>query len=390
MASDLKNELRAINIIISHQLALGVMPFDKKFAEFIYHGLKQIDAISFCRICLFFAREPVGDTVFNHDEDCHCSFLHKGELPQNRDCKYYNLTGYLVIPVQSVNDHYGYIIINKTDDLSKGIVSAIRNFANTITISVENHIQKEELRKQNQALKQAKERAEESDRLKTAFLENMSHEIRTPMNAIQGFSQILQTPGLSHKEMIEYAEIITQNSNHLLTIFTDILTLSALDAKTEKVTPVPCSFEQLMDELLTTFRPEALEKQLLFNTKKRNGNVPEEVFLDWEKTKKVLEILIDNSLKFTPKGFIMCGCERKGDDLEFFVKDSGIGIDPENYGIIFERFWQLDSGLSRNHEGNGLGLSIAKGYVELMGGKIWLESQPGKGSTFYFTVPISV
>jgi len=242
----------------------------------------------------------------------------------------------------------------------------------------------------------AKEKAEESDHLKSAFLQNISHEIRTPMNAIVGFSGMLDKEGISLEKRNNFISIIKNSSNQLLSIVTDILTISSLDSKQERTTIGKVSVNQTLLNLFTIFKPQASEKGISIFLKNELED-SESVFLtDSTKLNQVIANLLNNALKFTEKGFIEFGyklidksIENESDlpVLKFYVKDTGIGINEEIHEKIFERFRQGELTISRKYGGTGLGLSISKGYIELLGGKIWVESVMGEGSIFYFTLP---
>jgi signal transduction histidine kinase len=239
----------------------------------------------------------------------------------------------------------------------------------------------------NQELKNAKEKAEESDHLKTAFLQNLSHEIRTPLNAISGFSSIINKPELSEEKRKKFISIIQNSSKQLISVVTDILTISSLETQQEKLNIGEISINNIIIDLHTIFTQQAQNKNISLYTKKQLTDKQSEIFTDKTKLTQILSNLLSNALKFTHEGFIEFGYNLKDYELEFYVKDSGIGIKPELYKKIFERFRQADKSIQLNYGGTGLGLSISKGFVELLGGKIWVESELEKGSTFYFTIP---
>jgi len=242
-----------------------------------------------------------------------------------------------------------------------------------------------------QKLKVAKEKAEESNRMKTAFLQNMSHEIRTPMNAINGFSQMLVNPELSANKRNKFVNIILNSSKQLLSIVTDILTISSLETKQENVMYEKVCLNDIIDDLQTIYSDEAQTKKIFIYTKNGLNDQNATIYTDKTKVTQVLTNLINNALKFTQEGFIEVGYDliKKAESKEilFFVKDSGIGIEPKLQEKIFERFQQTDTKIDIKHGGTGLGLSISKGFVELLGGTIWVRSKPGEGATFYFTIP---
>ncbi len=233
----------------------------------------------------------------------------------------------------------------------------------------------------------AKEKAEESDRLKTAFLHNVSHEIRTPMNAIMGFSTLLNDPELTGSDRIQFTDIIRQSGNQLLSIINDIVDLASIESGQMKVNLRSININRAMKSLCEQFsyKERAQKVKLALKTPLKSNNA--EIMTDGTKLVQILSNLINNALKFTPEGRIDIGYILQDGFLEFSVKDTGIGIPPEFHYKVFERFYQVDNTVSRQYQGTGLGLSICKAYAELLGGKIWLESSPGSGTTFSFTIP---
>ena len=244
----------------------------------------------------------------------------------------------------------------------------------------------------------AKQKAEESDRLKTSFLQNMSHEIRTPLNAISGFSGILSNPDLPREKIDNFLKIIQNSSSQLLSIVSDILTISSLETNQEKISKDKVNLNQMMEDLILIFGEQAKAKKVSLKISSGRINLESEIYTDKTKLNQVLTNLIGNALKFTRYGSVEFGYSlefeyikseggQKTGELLFFVKDSGIGIKAELQDKIFERFRQANESISATYGGTGLGLSISKGFVELLGGTIWVNSEPGKGSTFYFTIP---
>jgi len=233
----------------------------------------------------------------------------------------------------------------------------------------------------------AKEKAEESNRLKNAFLQNISHEIRTPMNAICGFTSLMMEPDLSLEQKENYSSIVRSNCDQLLTIITDVLTISSVETKQMKVNIQEVNLNQLLEELTHVFSPTATSLSLDFlNT----TSIPEEqafILTDRTKLTQILSNLLTNALKFTKEGSIELHCHREKENLFFFVKDTGIGFNPESRETIFERFRQANEDINKKYGGTGLGLAISKAFVELLGGQIGVETEPGKGSVFHFTLP---
>ena len=243
----------------------------------------------------------------------------------------------------------------------------------------------------------AKEKAEESDRLKSAFLSNMSHEIRTPMNGILGFTELLREPLLTGEQQQEYIDIISKSGTRMLNIINDIVSISKIESGQMEITMSDTDINELTEYVFNFFKPEAKQKNLQISLKNSLPDQKAYIKTDSEKVSTVLINLVNNAIKFTPAGYIEFGYEKKANWLEFFVKDTGIGVTPEQKELIFERFRQGSELLTRNYEGAGLGLSISKAYVELLGGKIWVDNETdnsnsssigqGKGSIFYFTIP---
>lgn len=233
----------------------------------------------------------------------------------------------------------------------------------------------------------AKEKAEESDRLKTAFLNNISHEIRTPLNAITGFSALLTLPDNTLESQTTYIESILKGSDTLLSIICDIIDISSIEAKATNIQISKINLNSRIDKLFKQFLPEASEKGITLSYKTALSSEKAEIMTDRAKLVRVLSNLISNAIKFTLKGQVIFGYEPRDSFIEFFVSDTGIGIPLEFHSKIFENFYQVDKSLDRQFEGTGLGLPICKAFVEQLGGKIWLQSEPGSGSTFYFTLP---
>jgi len=233
----------------------------------------------------------------------------------------------------------------------------------------------------------AKEKAEESDRLKTAFLHNISHEVRTPMNAIIGFSGFLSDPSHTHEKQLYFIDIITQSCYQLLSVITDIISIATIEAGQASIAENQVDLNSAMNQIYELFLPKSQAKGLTLISKNLLSNDKHLVITDETKLLQILTKLVDNSIKFTKEGSVNFGFEVNDKELEFFVEDTGIGIPREMHQKIFERFCQVESTAAREFGGSGLGLSISKAYVELLGGRVWLKSELGKGSTFYFTFP---
>ncbi len=247
-------------------------------------------------------------------------------------------------------------------------------------------------RKQNEAeLIKAKDKAEESDRLKSAFLANMSHEIRTPMNGILGFAYLLKDPNLDGEEQQECIEMIEKSGKRMLNIINDIIDISKIEAGLMKLYIKESNINEQIDYIYTFFKPEAEAKNIKLLLKKSLTDRNAIIQTDKEKVYAIFTNLVKNAIKFTKNGSIEIGYNLKFNNeqwvLELYVKDTGIGIPKDRQEAIFERFIQADISNKMAHQGAGLGLSISKAYIEMLGGKIWLISEEGVGSTFYFTLP---
>jgi len=242
----------------------------------------------------------------------------------------------------------------------------------------------------------AKEHAEESDRLKSAFLANMSHEIRTPMNGILGFTDLLQDPDLSSEEKRSYIGLVHKSGQRMLNTVNDIIEISKIEAGMVFLNKEKTNVNQKVSELVQFFIPEAAEKGLTLTFEKMLPEADSTILTDAQKLYSILNNLIKNAIKFTDKGSIDVGYHvvekihefsLQQRQIQFYVKDTGIGIPADRKEAIFDRFVQADIGDRRAFQGSGLGLSISKANVEMLGGTIWVESEEHKGSTFYFTLP---
>lgn len=244
-----------------------------------------------------------------------------------------------------------------------------------------------ERRRYIEALKEAKERAEESDRLKSAFLANMSHEIRTPLNGIVGFSQILMKTGYTDKQKQFFTRTIVDNSHRLLQVINDILDLSMLESQEVQLQPGMVVVNEMIAAHYDKFQSKLNAKNLAFTTEMPLSDAKSTIITDKYRLNQVLTILLDNAFKFTSEGAVTVGYELQGGRMRFFVKDTGVGIAKAYQQKIFERFTQEEMELARQYGGTGLGLAIAQKLVELLGGSITVESEKGEGAAFYFALP---
>ncbi len=269
-------------------------------------------------------------------------------------------------------------------------ISAVTNRDGEIThfVAIKDDISR---RKQMEdALLRAKEKAEESDKLKSAFLANMSHEIRTPMNAIVGLSGLLVDPETALADRVMFSKLIRENSNVLLQLIDDIVDISKIEAGQISMRPEACNLTALMNEIYESFMPQVRERKDEIEFVIKTDKEQQELYTvtDQHRLRQIITNLLSNALKFTEKGRVEFGCNlREGGSVLFYVKDTGPGIPADKLNIIFDRFSQLDTSTQKQQRGAGLGLSISKSLAELLGGSIWAESEEGKGSCFYLSVP---
>ena len=248
-----------------------------------------------------------------------------------------------------------------------------------------------QLKQESLDLLKAKQKAEESDQLKTAFLTNMSHEIRTPMNGILGFSTLLSEPGLNGKDQQEYIAMIQKSGARMLNIINEIIDISRIESGQMDVQLSRTNINEKIKHVFELLNPEAEIKNISLSFENGLSFYNAYIKTDGDKLYAILTNLVKNAIKYTNKGSITFGYSLvetiHGSSLQFFVKDTGIGIPPHRQEAIFDRFVQSDIADLEARQGAGLGLSITKYYVEMLGGMIWLESEHQKGSTFYFTLP---
>jgi len=239
---------------------------------------------------------------------------------------------------------------------------------------------------------ESKEKAEESDKLKTAFLANMSHEIRTPMNGILGFTELLLEPDLSSEEKEEFIKIVHLSGQRMLNTVNNIVEISKIEAGLVQLNLTRTDVNGRMEELIRFFQPEAERKGIKLHLEMLLPPMDKNMITDQSKLDSILTNLIKNAIKYTKEGEIRVGCQAMANQLEFYVKDTGIGIPKERQQAVFERFIQADIFDKEARQGSGLGLAISKAYVEMLGGEIRVESNPdaipgGQGSSFFFTLP---
>ncbi|MFO7863159.1 MAG: response regulator, partial [Salinivirgaceae bacterium] len=273
----------------------------------------------------------------------------------------------------------------------KDEISVVYNAFNNMLEQIEKRDEARDLVEQN--LQEAKERAEQADYLKTSFLTNMSHEIRTPMNAILGFTTLLIEEDLPQEQRQEYLKVINESGNTLLNLVNDILDISKIEAGQLAISKANCDINEIFNELYISFNEIKAQKKKEHIDITINNPFANRDFIvrtDPFRLRQVFVNLLGNALKFTDKGTIELGVIPINDMLEFYVKDTGIGINEGHKEEIFHRFRKIDEEKSRLYRGAGLGLAICKDIVMLLGGDISVESVLGEGSTFRFTIPFDM
>lgn len=238
-----------------------------------------------------------------------------------------------------------------------------------------------------EAFIRAKIKSEESDRLKTAFLNNLSHEVRTPLNAIVGFSDLITSNKVKEDERKRFGDIISRSSDQLMSLIDDILDMASIEAGEVRVNPSRVNLEQVFSHIAGQFRFKAERNNVVLETDLSEVSDPV-IVTDETRLIQVLTNITGNAIKFSPDGRVVLSCAQREADYLFSVSDTGIGIPEDAREFIFERFRQAGPDVSKRFGGTGLGLSIAKSFVELLGGKIWVESEQNEGSVFYFTIPV--
>jgi signal transduction histidine kinase len=245
-----------------------------------------------------------------------------------------------------------------------------------------------ELEKSNSDLKQAKEKAEASDRLKSTFINNISHEIRTPLNGILGFGNLLADPDILPEEKAGYLSVMESSSDRLMNTISNFISISQITSGTQEVYLSNFPITRIINILESKFQDLCKSQNLDFTIDTTLADIDRLIRTDTDLLRKCISHLLDNAIKFTKNGSVKLAFQLDGQKLQCLVSDTGIGISPEAIKYIFKDFTQESNSNTRVYEGTGLGLSICKGFVELLGGTIHVESQKGVGSTFSFTIPV--
>lgn len=286
------------------------------------------------------------------------------------------------VPLKTKKNVFGAIVVQSyisEDAYSNSDVKLLEFVANQISSTIQ-------IKNSQNELEKALLKAQESDKLKSAFLANMSHEIRTPMNGIIGFSELFANKNTTDKERESYANIVIKSSQQLLSIVNDVLDISKIEAGLTKIHKETFNLNELLDDLYIFYKPTANKNNIDFTLNKSLEDINSNIKADRTKLKQIFDNLISNAFKFTHSGSIIFGYNVKEKYIEFYIKDTGIGIEKKLQPVIFDRFVQAS--INKQQKGTGLGLAISKNFVELFGGKMNLESS-AKGTTVFFTIPFS-
>jgi PAS domain S-box-containing protein len=293
----------------------------------------------------------------------------------------------LSVPAFINNQYAGVLLLaNCEQDFTEETVMLVQRYINMYALASYRL-------KAEESLQLAKEKAEASDQLKSLFLSNMSHEIRTPMNAILGFAEMLQDPELNIEEKDRFLDVIIKSGDNLLRLINDIIDISKIESGQLRIIYSDCYLNELfadLDELYNTELNRLRKSHLTFYIQTGKVEPDFAVYTDPVRLRQIITNLVGNAIKFTDEGFIELGYRVRGEKVEFYVRDSGIGIPVDQQKLIFDRFGQVKEVAVRNLTGTGLGLTISKNLVELLGGTMWLDSFPGEGSTFWFSIPLKV
>jgi hypothetical protein len=298
----------------------------------------------------------------------------------------------VVMQVARGNNSVQAPISDKNDPID-ALAMGVNMMIDDLALKEKTEKENQQIKKLNAELEIARQKAEESEQLKMAFLANMSHEIRTPMNGILGFAEVLKNNSLSGEEQQEYIGIIEKSGKRLLDIINDIVDISKIEANSISPNITRVKINEQLDNIYLFFKQEAEEKHLGFLLNKGLSDEYATVSTDSGKLNAILTNLLKNAIKYTKAGVVEFGYTFSNTldspELRFYVSDTGMGIPSQEINSVFDRFTRSNEVEQNALEGTGLGLSISKAYVELLQGKIWVESSRGNGSVFYFTLPYS-
>ncbi len=320
--------------------------------------------------------------VFSEDLQADARF------PYDPLARQYGLRAALGLPMFLQKAFVGTLSIYSRDQrpFDASLMQVLQILANQAAVALDNARRYQRERETIEVLQRANLELQEADRMKSEFLTNMSHELRTPLNGIIGFSEILHSmPDLTTEERAEFAETIHQSGRHLLRLVNDLLDLTHIRAGRLELHPRACLLAEAVDAALSENAAPATQKSLTVRSEVPRGL---QVLFDPRSLRHVVHNLVSNAVKFTPyHGSVIISAVESAEGTVVEVRDTGIGIKPEDLSHLFEEFRQLDGSTSRGYEGTGIGLALSKRLVEMQGGRIWVESVPGKGSTFRFLIP---
>lgn len=349
--------------IVNHQPDGAIFLFDKEK----YFATMAGDALSFInknnKDKIQNSIEEIFPSKFHDKIHALCQTIlngHKTQLTVEFDGKYFSVWG---VPV-----------IEKNNVINEGVI-----YFQNIT----------RLKEKENELTNALKKAEESDKLKSAFLTNITHEVRTPMNGIIGFTELLKNSNPDEEEYHEFLKIIESSGKRMMALINNLVELSMIQAGEVKIKSTGFKLNNLLENIFQNYEKIAKDKGLNFQLSKSLIDADSYIYQDKTLLTKILNNLLNNAFKYTEKGTVKFGYKKDDQYLEFFIADTGIGISDTIKTKIFEYFRQADMDLKRRYEGAGLGLSIAKAYINIIGGKMRIESEPEKGSTFYFTAKIN-
>jgi signal transduction histidine kinase len=311
-----------------------------------------------------------------------------GRFPLDPLAQQYGWRAALGLPMFLEREFVGTVSVyfHEVRPFDATLMQVLQILANQAAVALDNARRFQRERQTIEMLQRANLELQEADRMKSEFLTNMSHELRTPLNAIIGFSEIIRTtPELSDSERAEFAETIHASGRRLLTLINDILDLTHIQAGRLELHPAPCFLAEAVDAALSENAAAATQKELTVTSQVSRAM---QVVFDPRSLRHIVHNLVNNAVKFTPHhGSVTISAVETETGTVVEVRDTGIGVKPEDQPRLFEEFRQIDGSTSRGYEGAGLGLALSKRLVELQGGQIWVESLPGRGSAFRFLIP---